>query len=305
MKISEFQTDDLEVSRNESLNNLSNIDFLKNLDDDYTKAKPINPLSIMEEQEKSMDTSQISATSNSIISENKLHAYAQKTKKITMDNIKSFKSFKTLNFKKNNKIENKYDDEFNNMDEKNKAVYNACESLSSNVQTTKSSTNVNFTQTKTVSNPFNISSKINKYHKQTTFNPNEFKESSFKFKEETTNEKDIDNLTTTSQNEQKNLNDINNNSLLENLTNNTFSRSKTLLIDNSLIEKNEERKSSNDTNQNYVIIDSKLKALVSDPKIKAERVIKTGSLLSLLNIGIKATPIFSSSKVNIAEVNYK
>ncbi len=36
MKISEFQTEDLEVSRNESLNNLSNIDFLKNIDEDYT-----------------------------------------------------------------------------------------------------------------------------------------------------------------------------------------------------------------------------------------------------------------------------
>jgi hypothetical protein len=299
MKISEFQTEDLEVSRNESLNNLSNIDFLKNIDEDYTKAKPVNPLSIREEQEKSVDISQISATNNSQISENKLNAYAQKTKKITMDKIKSFKSFKTLNFPK--KIENKYDDEFNNMDEKNKAVYNAVESFSSNVQTTKSSSNVN--SGKTVSNPFNISSKINKYQRQTTFAPDEIKAPSVKFKIENSNDtKENENLTTSSRNEQKNMNDINSNSFQDNVSNNTFNRSKTMIIDNSLNDIYEERKTNQDSQNNYVIIDSKLKALVSDGKLKAEKVFKAGSLLSILNLGIKATPIFSCSKVNIAEV---
>ncbi len=299
MKISEFQTEDLEVSRNESLNNLSNIDFLKNIDEDYTKAKPLNPLSIREEQEKSIDNSQMSALNNSQISENKLNAYAQKTKKITMDKIKSFKSFKTLNFPR--KMENKYDNEFNNMDEKNKAVYNAVENFSSNVQTLKSPSNVN--SNKTVSNPFNISSKINKYQKQTTFAQDENKAPSVKFKiENLSNTKENENLTTSSRNEQKNLNDINSNSFQDNISNNTFSRSKTQIIDNSFNDIYEERKTNQDSQNNYVNIDSKLKALVSDRKLKAEKVFKAGSLLSILNLGIKASPIFSCSKVNIAEV---
>lgn len=299
MKISEFQTDDLEISRNESINNLSNIDFLKNLDEDYTKAKAVNPLSIREEQEKSIDTSQISGTSNSQISENKLHAYAQKTKKITMDKIKSFKSFKTLNFPK--KIENKYDDEFNNLDEKNKAVYNVVESISSNVQSKKSPKNVN--SAKTVSNPFNISSKINKYQKQTTYANVENKTPSVKFKFENSSEtKENENLTTSSLNEQKNLNDINTNSFLNNISNKTFNRSKTQNFDNSLNDFDEERKTNQDSQHNYGMIDSKLKALVSDRKLKAEKVFKTGSLLSILNLGIKATPIFSCSRVNFTDV---
>ena len=163
IRTSEFQTEDMDNSRVESLHNLSNIEnILKSVDDEFYKAKPVNPLAFKEDPDKSIDMS-MNSMNNSQISENKLHSYAQKTKKLNMDKLKSFK---TLNFTKSKNIETKYDDEFSHIDDKSKAVYNVCESFSSNVINNKHSSNNVMGQNR-ITNPFNISSKINKFHPST------------------------------------------------------------------------------------------------------------------------------------------
>jgi hypothetical protein len=303
IRISEFQTDELETSRMDSLANISNVDIiLKSVEDDYTKAKPVNPLAYKEDQDKSVDLSVNSGVNSSQISENKLHSYAQKTKKLNMENLKSFKSLNFAN--KNKNIETKYDDEYNQIDDKSKAAYNVCETFSSNVHNTRNSSN-NLTGSNRITNPFNISSKINKFQQPT--NPESLNKQplTVRFKLEnnsnTNLKENIEKGSQPSRHEKKLSLDVGSNVGTETV-NNSFMKSKTVILDTSDIESSEIRITEPEANHSNIVIDNKLKALVNDSKLKAEKVLKTGSLLSILNLSIRTTPIFSCTNVNIAEV---
>ena len=298
------------------------------------KTKPINPLSFKEENDKSIDNSINLGINSSIISENKLHSYAEKTKL----NMEKMKSFKNLGFnKKNNNIETKYANEFNHIDNKSKAAFEVCENLSSKIHPNKTMTN--FPTNNHLTNPFNTSNKINNFPKpnqiigERVANNVRFKTDDVK---ETINSTKASNQVTIA-NESFNNNNISklkNTSTENNINQNNYLIEKK---DEYVVERDENLNISIDGNiKSYVteplkfnskiisfnlnenndqldlkeekftvVIANKLKSLVSDTKLKAEKVLKTGSLLSMLNFGIKATPIFSSNKLNVADVKIK
>ena len=268
---------------------------MKVMNEEYVKMlKPVNPLSHRDEPDKSLDNSINSSHNCSIISDNKVQSYAQKTKKLNIDKMKSFKS---LNFIKHQSIDNKYDDEYNNIDDKSKAVYNACETISSNLLSARNrSNNSSNNSIKGISNPFNTSNKIIKFQKTFT-NPSKFNRT-VKFEMDDRKNNNLNNdiiHSTTASNVGSEF--INNN--------NSFTKNKIYKNDASFNKDTENIKIELNKNDSQInaIIDSKLRSLVMDTQIKASKVLKTGSLLSILNFGIKSTSILVCSKINVSEVN--
>lgn len=317
LKIVEFQTEDLDFSKIQDssyLNNTSIIDnsyLMKSIDEDYVRTiKPTNPISFKDDQDKSLD---VSNTSNySLISENKLSQYAEKTKKL---NISKITSFQSLSLKKQKSIVNKYDDEYKNIDDTRKAVFNACETISSNIQHAKNSPNNSINNSKGLSNPFNKSNRINKLLKnQTNLDKN-----NRVVKFEMDDLKDNNIFSNMIKNDVKQSStDVNSNNLVKQSSTNVNSNNLGSEMSNNLTKnkffKNEgnienfigdleEKMKNNENNQINSNIDNKLRSLVTDTKINPSKVLKTGSLLSILNFGIKSNSILVGSKINVSEVS--
>ena len=267
-KISEFQTDDLDTSKNNNDSFKFTNSYLNN------SYNPNNPLSST--PDKSFDNLNNNSQNGSIISENKLQSYAQKTKILNKAKMESFKS---LNFKKQKNIEEKYEEEYSNIDDKSKAAFNSNENISSSFQ--KISSNKFISEIKGMSNPFNISNKINKFQKNSNIpenNNNNKDDANYPITDRYVGSESI----------------YNNHNFSKNKINNDQNLKYNILTSNSKSNKND--------NQTKMIIDNKLRSLVTDRKIIESKVLKTGSLLSLLNFGIKSNSILICSKINVTDV---
>ena len=270
---------------------------MKSILEEYViSQKPVNHLANKDDQDKSIDISINSCHNYSLISEDKLHSYAQKTKKLNIEKITSFKS---LNFTKQKNLENKNDNEHINIGDTCKGIFNASETHSTDLQKSKFSPIIELNNSKGVSNPFNISNKINNFNKTHTNSDKTNRTVKFEtedFKENILNKDNLKHFTTNS-----NINNVGN-ELINSFTKNKLYKDEANLenLKNDFIQNNITKKENNPIN---AIIDNKLRSLVSDTKIMANKVLKTGSLLSILNFGIKSTSILVGSKINVSEVS--